>query len=98
MDIKNHIENIKNNYLSEKINFVDFQTQFSKNVKNFDLIHQFNNELKKFSLEISKINFDTKISIKQIKKIYLLIFKISKILNHLQVNNKITLALIMFYT
>ena len=93
MDIKNHIENIKNNYLSEKINFVDFQTQFSKNVKNFDLIHQFNNELKKFSLEISKINFDTKISIKKIKKKYLLIFKISKILNHLQVNNKITLAL-----
>ena len=93
MDITNHIENIKKNYLSEQINFVDFQTQFPKNVKKFDLIHQFNKELKKFSLEISKIDFDTKITIKQINKIYLLVFKISKILDHLQVNNKITLAL-----
>ena len=93
MDITNHIENIKKNYLGEQINFVDFQTQFSKNEKNFDLIHQFNKELKKFSLEISRINFDKKITIKQINKLYLLIFKISKILNNLQVNNKITLAL-----
>ena len=93
MNITNHIENIKNNYLYEKINFIDYQTQFSKNSKNFDLINKFNKELKKFTSEISRIDFDKKITTSQINKFYQLIFKISKILNRLQVNNKITLAL-----
>lgn len=93
MDKTNHIKNIKKNYLNEQVNFLDYQTQFLNDVKNFNSIYQLNKELKKFTFEISRINFDTKLTIKQINKFYLLIFKISKIFNYLQINNKITLAL-----
>ncbi len=93
MNRKNHINNIKKNYLIEQLNFVDFETQFSNDIKKFDPIYQFNKELKKFVFEISKIKIDKKLTKKNINKLYFSILKISKIFNNLQVNNKITLAL-----
>jgi len=93
MSRKNHIENIKRNYLDEQMNFIDYETQFPKNLKNVKLNYQFNYYIKQFSLEISKISLDKKLTNKQVNKFYHIIFKISKISNHLQVENKIFLAL-----
>ena len=87
MTFKNHNQNIINNFKDECINFLDFETQFTKNSKNLS------SYITKFTRKISKINFNENLKNKEIDKIYNIIFEINKILNKLKPKNKISLAL-----
>ena len=87
MTFKNHNQHIINNFIDERINFLDFETQFTKNSKNLS------SYITKFTRKISKINFDKNLKNKEMDEIYNIIFEINKILNKLRPKNKISLAL-----
>jgi len=89
MSQKNHNKNIKQSYLNQRINFIDFETQFEKNKYNNQIIYYIN----QFSFQISKVNFEKKLTIKQINYLYNIILKLSKIFNLLKKRNKISLSL-----
>ncbi len=93
MTLNNYNNNIISNYLKERVNFIDFETQFSINTENRKFIYQLYNLIKKLNLKTSKIGFNKKLKNGQIDEIYNIISKISKILNFLKNKNKITLAL-----
>ena len=87
MTFKNHNQHIINNFIDERINFLDFETQFTKNSRNLS------SYITKFTRKISKINFDKNLKNKEMDEIYNIIFEINKILNKLRPKNKISLAL-----
>tara|TARA_B100000787_G_scaffold47354_1_gene34005 strand:+ start:330 stop:1481 length:1152 start_codon:yes stop_codon:yes gene_type:complete len=87
MTFKNHNQNIINNFKAECINFLDFETKFTKNSKNLS------SYITKFTKKISKINFNKNLKNKELDEIYNIIFEINKILNKLKPKNKISLAL-----
>jgi len=87
MTFKDHNQHIINKFADECINFLDFETQFTKNSKKID------SYIKKFTRKISKINFDKNLKKKEIDEFYNIIFEIRKILNKLKTKNKISLAL-----
>ena len=87
MTFKNHNQLIINNFIDERINFLDFETRFTKNSKNLS------SYIIKFTRKISKINSDKNLKNKELDEIYSIIFKISKILNKLKPKNKISLWL-----
>jgi len=96
---KKYNENIKKNYLYERINYIDFETQFSKNFKKIKYVKQIIIYIRQFSFQISKIKSNKKISIRQIENIYNIILKISKIIKHFEKkNNKISISLNEFLT
>ncbi len=93
MTLNNYNNNIISNYSKERVNFIDFETQFSINTENRKFIYQLYNLIKKLNLKTSNISFNKKLKNRQIDEIYNIISKISKILNFLKDKNKITLAL-----
>ena len=87
MTFKNHNQHIINNFTDELINFLDFETYFTKNSKNLS------SYITKFTRKISKINFNKNLKNKELDEIYNIIFEINEILNKLKPKNKISLAL-----
>ena len=87
MTFKSHNQLIINNFIDERINFLDFETRFTKNSKNLS------SYIIKFTRKISKINFDKNLKNKELDEIYSIIFQINKILNKLKPKNKISLGL-----
>lgn len=83
---KSHNFTILNQIKDNQINFLDYETKFSqpskieKNIKNINFL-------------VSKISFEKKIDKKIIKKINFEIKKLSKCLNDMKKNNKVSLAL-----
>ena len=87
MNIKKHNDNIFKQLFNQQLNFIDFETRFL-----FDKLILSSN-INKINQIISRIDYDTRINLKDLNKIQQEIKIISKKLNTIVHNNKVSLAL-----
>ena len=87
--MKNNKRNSKifNDYLKERINFLDFETKFKSNPS---VLYK---HIVKFYLKLSKVEINKKINIKILNSIIIELKKIKIILNEINEDNKVSLAI-----
>ena len=87
MTIKDYNKNIIKQYKENKINFLDFETRFNKNLK------EINNNLKQFNEILNLFSYDKKLSHSKLKEIKKIISNLSRDLNKIKSKNKVSSSL-----